>query len=146
MMPLLIPKRSIAVVVQVPHDAVVATETVDVAVVQVPPKAARFEALSAAAPVEVHVATEALSDASPVEVHDDAAPAEVLSAAVLVEVPDDSVATATAVTAAPLPTPEHAALQQAYGQLKAEYKKRDEKFFYEYLNLQPEAWTRISVI
>jgi len=28
--------------------------------------------------------------------------------------------------------------------LKAEYKKRDEKFFYEYLNLQNEAWTRIN--
>jgi len=28
--------------------------------------------------------------------------------------------------------------------LKAEYKKRDEKFFYEYLNLQPEAWNRIT--
>jgi hypothetical protein len=28
--------------------------------------------------------------------------------------------------------------------MKAEYKKRDEKFFYEYLNLQPEAWIRIN--
>jgi len=28
--------------------------------------------------------------------------------------------------------------------LKAEYKKRDEKLFYEYLNLQLEAWTRIT--
>ena len=40
--------------------------------------------------------------------------------------------------------PEHAALQQAYGTLKAEYKKRDEKFYSEYLNLQPEAWVRIN--
>ena len=28
--------------------------------------------------------------------------------------------------------------------MKAGYKKRDEKFFYEYLNLQPKAWTRIT--
>ena len=118
--------------------------------------AAHAEALSAAAPDGVHdvAPAEVLSVASPVGDHDaahaevlsnvvpvgdhDVAPAEVLSAAAA------SATAATFATVVPLPTPEHATLQQAYDQLKAECKKRDEKLYYEYLNLQPKAWVKIN--